>query len=223
MSKHLRFASIAVSFAALALAACVSTPPTDPLVSNDVRVRYPIVVTPGMRTLRLASNNQGAQLDPNMSAQLMEFVSDYKGTGVGSLSLAAPPNWDATSRALADRIVTMGVEPHRILVGVDPAPQPGREITLTFIRYVTETQPCGNWSVDLNTTYNNVAMPNTGCATQQNLAAMIADPRDLVAPKPLGPADAGRALTILDRYRQGLPTPAQQTEEQSGVITDVGN
>jgi pilus assembly protein CpaD len=174
-----------------------------------------------MRTVRLASSNRGAELDPNMSDQLSAFVSDYKGTGVGALSLSAPPNWDATARALADRIVTMGVTPDRIMIGVDPAPRQGGEITLSFIRYVAESPPCGNFSTDLAHTLSNAGMPNLGCATQHNLAAMVADPRDLMTPKPLGPSDAGRALTILERYRAGEPTQAQQTPEQTGVVSEA--
>src|SRR5688572_14077109 len=108
MSQKSKILPVAMAFAALALTACASAPPT-PQQSRDISIRYPISVAPGMRTLRLASSNQGADFDPNMSAQLMAFVSDYKGQGVGALSLSAPRNWDATARALADRIVGMGV------------------------------------------------------------------------------------------------------------------
>jgi pilus assembly protein CpaD len=222
MSQKSKILPLAMAFAALALSACASGPPT-PMENRDVRMRYPIDVAPGMRTLRIASANQGADLDPNMSAQLAAFVSDYRGQGVGALSLSAPRNWDATARALADRIVTMGVAPNRILIGTDDAPQPGGEITLTFIRYVAQTPECGDWSTDLARTWNNTTMPNLGCATQKNLAAMVADPRDLVAPKPLGPADAMRALTILEKYRNGEPTQAEQTDEQQGTVAQVGN
>jgi pilus assembly protein CpaD len=220
MHRTSRLIPVLVAFAAAALASC-ATPPAQE-ASSDVRVRYPISVAPGMRTLRLASNNTGSELDPNMSAQLLAFVSDFKGQGVGALSLSHPRNWDATGRALADRIVSMGVLPNRIIIGVDETPQPGGEITLTFIHYVASTPPCGDWSEDLGFTLHNRASPNLGCATQQNLAAMVADPRDLVAPKPMGPADAGRALTILERYRNGEPTQAEQTQAQSGALTQVG-
>jgi pilus assembly protein CpaD len=220
MMRSSLVAPVVLAFAAT-LASCASTPPA-PLETYDVSVRYPITVTPGMRTLRLAAVNNGGELDPNMSAQLTAFVSDYKGQGVGALSLSAPRNWEGTARGIADRIVGMGVTPDRILLGTDEAPQPGGEVTLTFIRYVAQSPACGDWSVDLARTFNNRSMPNLGCATQKNLAAMVADPRDLVQPKPMGPADAQRALTILERYRNGEPTQAQQTQEQSGVVSQVG-
>ncbi|TCF96615.1 hypothetical protein BZM26_36655 [Paraburkholderia strydomiana] len=39
-----------------------------------------------------------------------------------------------------------------------------------------------------------------GCATYTNLAAQIANPRDLVAPQSLGPADAAVAASAVRRY-----------------------
>ncbi|MGI4859160.1 MAG: CpaD family pilus assembly lipoprotein [Janthinobacterium lividum] len=42
-----------------------------------------------------------------------------------------------------------------------------------------------------------------GCATYTNLAAQIANPRDAVAPAPMGPADAAVAANAMRRYRNG--------------------
>ena len=47
---------------------------------------------------------------------------------------------------------------------------------------------------------------NFGCASQQNLAAQIADPRDLLSPRGVDSIDAGRRTTVLDNYRRGEPT-----------------
>jgi pilus assembly protein CpaD len=63
--------------------------------------------------------------------------------------------------------------------------------------------------------------PNFGCATQHNLAAMVADPRDLVAPRRVDAADAQRRMTVLDKYRKGQTTPAEKTAAQSGTVADV--
>jgi type IV pilus biogenesis protein CpaD/CtpE len=42
-----------------------------------------------------------------------------------------------------------------------------------------------------------------GCATYSNLAAQVANPKDLVAPGPLGPADAAVAASAVRRYETG--------------------
>jgi pilus assembly protein CpaD len=39
---------------------------------------------------------------------------------------------------------------------------------------------CGQWDMDATETDYNLMMPNHGCAVQSNIAAMAANPRDLV-------------------------------------------
>jgi pilus assembly protein CpaD len=46
-----------------------------------------------------------------------------------------------------------------------------------------------------------------GCATYTNLAAQVANPRDLVAPKKLAPADAAVAASAVRRYETGQVIP----------------
>jgi pilus assembly protein CpaD len=46
-----------------------------------------------------------------------------------------------------------------------------------------------------------------GCATYTNLAAQIANPKDLVAPEKLGPADAAVAASAVHRYETGQIVP----------------
>jgi pilus assembly protein CpaD len=116
----------------------------------------------------------------------------------------------------------MGVPRNRIMTGGDDPLSTADEVKVTYIRYQAQTQACGDWSVNLADTAENKPSPNLGCATQHNLAAMIADPRDLVTPKPLEPDDAQRRLTVLDKYRKGETTVAAKTEEQSGAVTSVG-
>ncbi|WP_092001054.1 CpaD family pilus assembly lipoprotein [Paraburkholderia lycopersici] len=46
-----------------------------------------------------------------------------------------------------------------------------------------------------------------GCATYSNLAAQVANPRDLEQPAPVGPADAAVAANAMRRYEQDKVTP----------------
>ena len=68
---------------------------------------------------------------------------------------------------------------------------------------------------------SNRLAPNHGCATQNNLAAMVADPADLVGPKTMTPADAGRRNTVLEKYRAGEATATQRSEQDSGAVSEV--
>jgi pilus assembly protein CpaD len=46
-----------------------------------------------------------------------------------------------------------------------------------------------------------------GCATYTNLAAQVANPKDLVAPEKLAPADAAVAASAVHRYETGHVIP----------------
>ena len=64
---------------------------------------------------------------------------------------------------------------------------------------------------------------NFGCATQRNLAAMVANPADLVQPRGSTPAYQGRRTVVLDKYRKGDSTATNYPNENKGKISSVGN
>jgi type IV pilus biogenesis protein CpaD/CtpE len=55
------------------------------------------------------------------------------------------------------------------------------------------TEKCGDWSEDSTYSPTNSHMKNHGCAVQQNIAAMIADPNDIAHPN-------RRTLGLGDRH-----------------------
>jgi type IV pilus biogenesis protein CpaD/CtpE len=80
---------------------------------------------------------------------------------------------------------------------------------------------CGNWPEDLTATSRNRQYENFGCAQQNNIAAMVANPDDLWRPRKQTPADATRRSKIFDKYRQGAATAAAQEAQQKVVISNV--
>ena len=67
---------------------------------------------------------------------------------------------------------------------------------------------CGLWPHDLGqgdtlNGWSNKPSYNHGCATQSNLAAMVANPNDLLGPRAEGPPDAARRASVLATYRKG--------------------
>ena len=64
----------------------------------------------------------------------------------------------------------------------------------------------------------------TARATQRNLAAMVADPTDLVQPRAETPAYTERRTTVLEHYRTGAATSStENSESTAGRITDIGH
>ena len=214
MTHHIRLATVLALGSALFVAACVSgsEAPEAGLLPNQ---RFPLVVEPQMQIYRLPL--QGNAFDPIAERELEHLASDYVANGSGTITLsAASPDPTAAARA-ADELVSLGVQRSRILIVAPGAQDPPGTTTVSYIRYGAVVPPCGDWSEDLAMTYTNRPSANLGCATQHNLAAEIADPRDLVAPKPLGTVDAPRRLTIIDKYREGGVPRA------SGAVSQVAN
>jgi pilus assembly protein CpaD len=101
-------------------------------------------------------------------------------------------------------------------------------VRLNYPRVSAEAGPCGLWPADLGPTYEpqhyeNKNYWNLGCASQRNLAAMVANPADLVQPRGED-ADAykARRSVVLENYRKGDPTGTRYGTPNQGMITEVG-
>jgi type IV pilus biogenesis protein CpaD/CtpE len=55
-------------------------------------------------------------------------------------------------------------------------------------------KPCGDWTEDAGANSTNEQMPNLGCAVQTNIAAMVAKPKHIIKPHPMGPATAASRI-----------------------------
>jgi pilus assembly protein CpaD len=68
----------------------------------------------------------------------------------------------------------------------------------------------------------NQAYWNLGCSTQQNLAASVANPEDLIQPRPETPPLAGRRQNVIEKYRKGENPSGQYETKQDAQASDVG-
>ncbi|MGI9435952.1 MAG: CpaD family pilus assembly lipoprotein [Geminicoccaceae bacterium] len=81
-----------------------------------------------------------------------------------------------------------------------------RRVELVFERYMVTPPACPDWSRHSGTDFANQPHTNFGCATEANLGLMIANPRDLVRGRKLGPADGIHQAEGILRYRKGQLT-----------------
>jgi len=216
------FLKVASLLAVLAAGSCAA-PINDANVGlmDDPAVNHPIQVQPNFRSLRLAFSGNDAGLMPDDAQHFDEFVANYIQHGNGAISIAVPAGTDASAAItyFGERLASAGVPRDRILVGTRDSGD--GKVELGYIAYDATTAACGDWSANYGDTASNRVSPNLGCATQHNLAAEIADPRDLVAPQPMGPGDAARRASVYSNYKDGKPTGATLTPDQSGAIADV--
>lgn len=217
----LRFASLA---AVLLAGSCAQ--PGDigaPLASFQPSENYPIAVVPGSETLRVSYAGPGEGLSPADSAAFDTFVAHYMAHGSGAITVSVPQGAAEQTEItyFGERLFAMGVDRSRVLVGTHQVANGDGRVEVNFVEYKAETKPCGDWSVNVSEDAENSPMPNFGCAVQHNIAAMVADPRDLVSPRPMTAADAQRRAAVMGNYEKGTPTAAQQTSAQSGAVSDI--
>lgn len=84
---------------------------------------------------------------------------------------------------------------------------PPGSVRVVVSRSRAEVPNCPNWSVPAQPNYNNRTMSNYGCAVNSNLAAMVANPQDLIHGREGNPyADAAAASRGIGVYYSTPPT-----------------
>lgn len=211
-------AAALVLLAAGLLSGCANRELTTGSIPMDYRERHPIVLTDAQTALDLPVGVNDTRLTIGMKDTIKGFAqrftgspSDYVQIQVpqGSLNAAAA---QYLSSEVRKTLVASGIRPQRLVIthyaagpGGDAAP-----IRLSFIATKAVTSACGEWPEDLNNdTTGNRNWYNFGCASQNNLAAQIANPTDLLGPRGMTPIDAERRTNVIDKYRSGSNTTSQ--------------
>jgi pilus assembly protein CpaD len=84
--------------------------------------------------------------------------------------------------------------------------QPGT-VRVVVSRARASVPNCPNWSVPSQPNFENATMSNFGCSVNTNLAAMVADPVDLVHGREgSGVGDTHTASKAVETYRNAVPT-----------------
>lgn len=226
-----RTASTAAALAVIgALAAGCSTPmangPRDVIQGT---AKYPVSVEPQMTSIGVRIDPGLQRLDPGDVARVTNFAAQWKEKGQGAVTVSAPqgsPNQRAGEAALVQTVSILqraGVPAHMIArTGYPASESPGEPpVTLSFLSLTAVTADCSalGWPENLGMSSTNLPWTNFGCSTQSNFAAMVSNPRDLVDPRPMGDADVGRRLKVMETYRKGEPTQTKRKADESGSVS----
>ncbi len=74
-------------------------------------------------------------------------------------------------------------------------------IRVSYAKLRAHTDKCGRWPEDIADTTENKHYANFGCAYQNNLAAQMANPADLLGPRKQSSVDAANRSRVIGVYR----------------------
>ncbi len=236
MTRHSTAArAIAILGLAAVLAGCKHDRDVVASVPLDYRQRHPISVREGSRAMELFIGERRGGLNPTQQAEVAAFAGTWRREATGGIIIDVPTG---TSNARAAHDALREVQSILAASGVPAsavAVQPGRPhspvklatLRLNYPKMVAEAGPCGLWPNDLGPSYQGRPFENTqywnlGCASQRNMAAMAANPADLVQPREETPISAARRSTVLEKYQKGEPTATVDPNASKGKISEVG-
>ncbi len=198
--------------AALALTGCSGRGDTTSSIPADYRQRHPIVLTHANETLDVFTGSVGG-LDLRQKEDIRQFAQDYMANGQGPLIAYLPAGGSTagTNAGLTGIRQTLagGGASGRLQIAHYQA-QGGHAapIKLAFAKLQASTpSPCGYEHDEivpsrLAANQVNRQTNNFGCTYQRNLAAQIADPRDLLRPRQEGSIDVDKRLAGIERIRE---------------------
>ncbi len=187
----------------LAVAACNPlTPPFKPgdssykqLKVDYVRLTHPAVFGPN-----------AVKLSSEESQKLSAFLDNAQVSADDHVYIEEPASGD---RLAAQRIGQISHQLAARGIGVRTLPAkgdvPADQLTVLVERYVVTPPNCPDWTKDAVADHDNEVYSNFGCANVTNLGLMVADPRDLVIGRQMGPEVGNPALAGIARYRAGKP------------------
>jgi pilus assembly protein CpaD len=193
-------------------------------IPDDYRSRHPIVVAEDTRDLEILVASSDTRLTLPDEKRLAEFARRFRAARAAAMRVEVPAGArnaraaDLVARTAVAALQRNGVPRSRLVVTRVDGSGSDEILPLRFsFNAVTASVegPCGQWPEDLGNTYENRNYHNFGCASQANLAAQIADPRDLLEPRGQEEIDAERRTTVIGKYRQGQRTGAQAPVTES--------
>ena len=205
-------------------------------VPDDYRLRHPIAIEEANRSIVIFVGQARGGLSAPQRADVIGLARTWAGESTGAIIADVPvdtPNARAAAATFQEvrRLLAAAGVPPRGITLHHYHPDDARllpTIRLSYPRMAAVAGPCGLWPEDLgpsllNDRYSeNKQYYNFGCAYQRNMAAMVANPSDLVQPRPETPSYTARRSVAFERYRKGEPTTTIYPEAEKAKLSDTG-
>ena len=158
----------------------------------------------------------GGELAPSEQGRLQGWL-DALGVRYGDrISVEDPSPYGVTAARASVRAI---VERRGLLlsdaVPVTTGDVPPGALRIVVTRASASVPGCPDWSSKSSINVNNATSSNYGCATNSNLAAMVADPNDLIKGSTDRGVDPATGTRAIKTYREKPPTGAGALKQNS--------
>lgn len=200
---------LAVAVAAL-LAGCAQRDSiTVGAIPDDYRTNHPIVIAEKNQKIDLPVGAGDRGMTGSQRDTLLGFLDGYDKSAAPTLTIQVPSGSanevaaTAAARDFARLAVAAGVKRNRIVVTSYQAAsvEISSPVRVAYVAVRAQTDKCGRWPDDLVDTAENKHYADFGCSYQNNLAAQMANPADLLGPRKPSTIDAENRGAVIDVYR----------------------
>lgn len=195
------------------------------LVTN-ARGNHPIKVVKKMIRMEIPVRRGDYGLSAEKKMELGNFVDQFRREGEGRLILAAPagqPNEVAAFNVLnevRDSMKTHGIVRQMVrLSPYTPKGDPEAPIIISYLGYMAEGPKCGPLTRDVGGEGRNLPGEQLTCATQSNIAMMVANPRDLVEPRDETPRSGERRDRQWEKFLKGEYMGRKKSPDQKKTLS----
>lgn len=178
-------------------------------IPDDYRTNHPIMISERTETIDLPVGADSRRMTQSQRETLLGFLDGYDRSAAPSLTILAPAGSAneiaaaSTAREFAKLATKNGVHSSRIVMAsyqAEPS-ETSAPIRVSYAKLKAHTDKCGRWPEDLLETSENKHYANFGCSYQNNLAAQMANPADLLGPRKPTTIDAANRDVVIDIYR----------------------
>jgi pilus assembly protein CpaD len=189
-------------------------------VPDDYRTNHPIVLSEQEETLDVPVGSSDTQVSVAQRESIRGFMAQYATNGSGIVQVLLPsgsPNAAAAQRVQGQIAATLrksGVNGANVVTATYDASSFGvsAPVRISYRAMSASTEPCGKWSGDLGDTQDNKHYENFGCSAQNNLAAMVANPADLIGPRRPTSVDPVKRGLAMSTYQKSTGTWSENTD-----------
>jgi pilus assembly protein CpaD len=228
--------ALAVAALALLLAGCNHRKAdVTASIPVDYRERHPIILSEAPRSIDIYAG--GPSLDLRQKDDIAAFAAEYRTHGRSRIIAEVPAHGDRAGAGhhglhqVREALARNGVPASMVHVRSYPAGDyaVASPIRLSYARLQARVpESCGQWPEDLGAanigfSATNRTYFNLGCATQNNIAASVADPLDLERARPEGRIDTARRMEAISKLRRGQDPSTIYSNQATQLNRTVGN